>query len=104
MPVDPETELLAEETPALEKAGSPALRIITWVSIGVAVAAIGILWAPSCAAVTASRSVRPTTSTRTPASSRLASLVSESESPLRCFVFSMPPAGGIAAFGRSLLQ
>jgi hypothetical protein len=42
MPVDPETELLAEETPALENAGSPALRIITWVSIGVAVAAIGI--------------------------------------------------------------
>ncbi len=42
MSVDPETELLAEEIPALEKAGSPALRIITWVSIGVAVAAIGI--------------------------------------------------------------
>jgi hypothetical protein len=42
MPVDPETDLLAEETPVLEKAGSPALRIITWVSIGVAVAAIGI--------------------------------------------------------------
>jgi len=42
MSVDPETELLAEETPALEKAASPALRIITWVSIGVAVAAIGI--------------------------------------------------------------
>ncbi len=42
MSVDPETELLVEETPALEKAGFPALRIITWVSIGVAVAAIGI--------------------------------------------------------------
>ena len=42
MSVDPETELLAEETPALEKAASPALRIITWVSIGVAVAAIGV--------------------------------------------------------------
>jgi hypothetical protein len=42
MSVDPETELLAEETPALEKAGCSALRIITWASIGVAVAAIGI--------------------------------------------------------------
>jgi hypothetical protein len=42
MPVDPETELLAEETPTAEKAGTTALRIITWFSIGVAVAAIGI--------------------------------------------------------------
>ncbi len=42
MPVDPETELLAEDTPALEKAGSLALRIVTWLSVGVAVAAIGV--------------------------------------------------------------
>ena len=42
MPVDPETELLAEETPAAEKAGSTALQIITWFSLGVAVAAVGI--------------------------------------------------------------
>ena len=42
MPVDPETELLAEETPAEGKAGSTALSIITWFSVGVAVAAIGI--------------------------------------------------------------
>jgi len=42
MPVDPETALLAEETPAAEKAGFTALSIITWFSVGVAVAAIGI--------------------------------------------------------------
>ncbi len=42
MPADPETELLEDETTTAEKAGSPALRIITWVSVGVAVAAIGI--------------------------------------------------------------
>ena len=42
MSVDRETELLAEETTATEKAGSTALRIITWFSVGVAVAAIGI--------------------------------------------------------------
>ena len=42
MPVDSETELLAEETPTVEKVGSTALRIITWFSVGVAVAAIGI--------------------------------------------------------------
>jgi hypothetical protein len=42
MPVDSETELLAEETPTAEKVGSTALRIITWFSVGVAVAAIGI--------------------------------------------------------------
>ncbi len=41
MPVDPETELPAEDT-ALEKTGASALQIITWVSIGVAVAAIGV--------------------------------------------------------------
>jgi len=42
MPVDRETEALVEETPAAEKVGSAALRIITWFSVGVAVAAIGI--------------------------------------------------------------
>ena len=42
MPVDPETELPAEDTSALEKTGASALQIITWVSIGVAVAAIGV--------------------------------------------------------------
>jgi hypothetical protein len=42
MSVDPETEILAEETPAAEKAGSTALRVITWFSVGVAVAAVGI--------------------------------------------------------------
>jgi hypothetical protein len=42
MSVDPETGLLAKETPAAEKAGSTALRIITWFSLGVAVAAVGI--------------------------------------------------------------
>ena len=42
MSVDCETEPLAEETPAAEKAGSTALRIITWFSVGVAVAAVGI--------------------------------------------------------------
>ena len=42
MPVDRETELLEEQTPTAEKVGSTALRIITWFSVGVAVAAIGI--------------------------------------------------------------
>ncbi len=42
MSVDRETELLAEETPAAEKTGPAALRIITWFSVGVAVAAVGI--------------------------------------------------------------
>ncbi len=42
MSVDPESELLAEESPAPEKAGSTALRVITWFSVGIAVAAIGI--------------------------------------------------------------
>ncbi len=39
---NPETELLNEETPTVEKPGFPALRIITWFSVGVAVTAIGI--------------------------------------------------------------
>jgi hypothetical protein len=42
MSVDREAELLDEETPTAEKVGSAALRIITWFSVGVAVAAIGI--------------------------------------------------------------
>ena len=42
MSADSETELLAEETPTAEKAGPAALRIITWFSVGVAVAAVGI--------------------------------------------------------------
>ena len=39
---DSVTEILAEETPAEEKAEFPTLRIITWFSVGVAVTAIGI--------------------------------------------------------------
>jgi hypothetical protein len=31
-----------EETPAQEKTGSTALRVITWFSVGMAVAALGI--------------------------------------------------------------
>ncbi|MGA9060141.1 MAG: hypothetical protein WB341_00610 [Terracidiphilus sp.] len=42
MPVDPETELLIGESPAPEKVGSTAMRVITWFSVGVAVAALGI--------------------------------------------------------------
>jgi hypothetical protein len=42
MSVDPESELLAEGSPEPEKAGSTALRVITWFSVGIAVAAIGI--------------------------------------------------------------
>jgi hypothetical protein len=42
MPVDPETELSVEESPAPEKAGSTAIRVITWFSVGIAVAALGI--------------------------------------------------------------
>lgn len=42
MPVDPESELTVDETAAAEKAGSTALRVITWFSVGMAVAALGI--------------------------------------------------------------
>jgi hypothetical protein len=42
MPEDPETALSVEESPAPEKVGSTALRVIAWFSVGVAVAAIGI--------------------------------------------------------------
>ena len=40
MSVDSETGLLEQETPAA--AGSTALRIATWFSVGVVVAAVGI--------------------------------------------------------------
>ena len=42
MPVDPESELTVEETCEVEKVGSTALRVITWFSVGMAVAALGI--------------------------------------------------------------
>ncbi len=42
MPVDPESELTFEETAEPDKAGSTALRVITWFSVGMAVAALGI--------------------------------------------------------------
>jgi len=42
MPVDPESELNVEETVTPEKVGSTALRVITWFSVGMAVAALGI--------------------------------------------------------------
>ena len=37
-----EIQLPVEETPSPEKAGSTALRVITWFSVGIAVAAVGI--------------------------------------------------------------
>ena len=42
--MSPETEpqLPVEETPSIEKAGSTALRVITWFSVGMAVAVVGI--------------------------------------------------------------
>jgi hypothetical protein len=42
MSVDSGSELLAEESAVPEKVGSTALRVITWFSVGIAVAAIGI--------------------------------------------------------------
>jgi hypothetical protein len=42
MPDDSESELTLEETTAPDKAGSTALRVITWFSVGMAVAALGI--------------------------------------------------------------
>ncbi len=38
-----ESQLPGEENLSLEKAGSSALRVITWFSVGMAVAAIGIV-------------------------------------------------------------
>jgi hypothetical protein len=37
-----ESPALVAETPAPEKSGSTALRVITWFSVGMAVAALGI--------------------------------------------------------------
>lgn len=42
MPVDSESEPSVDETAECEKAGSTALRVITWFSVGMAVAALGI--------------------------------------------------------------
>jgi len=42
MSVDPESELVVRESSEPEKVGSTALRVITWFSVGIAVAAVGI--------------------------------------------------------------
>ena len=42
MSADSESELTLEETAAPEKVGFTALRVITWFSVGMAVAALGI--------------------------------------------------------------
>ena len=42
MSAEPEAELLVPESTQPEKSGSTALRVITWFSVGVAVAAVGI--------------------------------------------------------------
>lgn len=42
MSAEPETELLVPESAQPEKSGSTALRVITWFSVGIAVAAVGI--------------------------------------------------------------
>jgi hypothetical protein len=42
MPVEVNTLTPAAETPAQEKTGSTALRVITWFSVGLAIAALGI--------------------------------------------------------------
>ncbi len=42
MSADPETELLVPDSSEPEKSGSTALRVITWFSVGIAVAAVGI--------------------------------------------------------------
>ena len=42
MSPEPDIQLPGEETPSLEKAGSTALRVITWFSVGMAVAVVGI--------------------------------------------------------------
>jgi hypothetical protein len=42
MSADPESELLVPESSEPEKSGSTALRVITWFSVGIAVAAVGI--------------------------------------------------------------
>jgi hypothetical protein len=42
MSTEPEALTAAEETPTDEKTESSALKVITWLSVGVAVAALGI--------------------------------------------------------------
>jgi hypothetical protein len=42
MSVDPEIEIPSEEKVTPEKEGSTALRVVTWFSVGLAVAALGI--------------------------------------------------------------
>jgi hypothetical protein len=42
MSVDPEIEIPSEENATPEKEGSTALRVVTWFSVGLAVAALGI--------------------------------------------------------------
>jgi hypothetical protein len=42
MPVEVNSVTPTAETPAQEKTGSVALRVITWFSVGMAVAALGI--------------------------------------------------------------
>jgi hypothetical protein len=42
MSAELEDQLPVEETPTTEKAGSTALRVITWFSVGMAVAVVGI--------------------------------------------------------------
>ncbi|MGD0157456.1 MAG: hypothetical protein ABSB50_15270 [Terracidiphilus sp.] len=42
MSVDPESEMVVAESTDPEKVGSTALHVITWFSVGVAVAALGI--------------------------------------------------------------
>jgi hypothetical protein len=42
MSVDPEIEIPSEESVTPEKEGSTALRVVTWFSVGLAVAALGI--------------------------------------------------------------
>jgi hypothetical protein len=42
MSVNPEIEIPSEENVTPEKEGSTALRVVTWFSVGLAVAALGI--------------------------------------------------------------
>lgn len=42
MQMEPESLTPAEDSSELEKAGSTAMRVITWFSVGMAVAALGI--------------------------------------------------------------
>jgi hypothetical protein len=42
MSPEPEIQLPEDETASLDKAGFTALRVITWFSVGVAVAVVGI--------------------------------------------------------------